>query len=283
MNSSEELARRLASAEARIERLDELLSRAYEDTPRAAAEVLRARRSAGYRDAFGPAPLITARIGAYLGGDLLFDRAIASVRAQTYPHWEAVVVCDGRDGETADRIAAIGDDRIRCLQRPRNGPYPEEREKRWLVAGTHPFNHAVALARGAWIAPLDQDDEWSPDHLQVLLDAARESGGEVVYGVSRVDLDDGSETWFGSWPPERGDFGFQTAMYHAALAPLLYDANSYLLDEPADWNLARRMLEAGVAFEFVERVVTTYHVDREHPGWPGWKAREEATGAFGGS
>jgi hypothetical protein len=44
----------------------------------------------------------------------------------------------------------------------------------------------------------------------------------------------------------------------------------------------RRMMEAGVAAEFVEQVVTTYHVDRDHPGWLGWKAREESTGAFGG-
>ena len=283
MNSIEELAERLALTEARIERLDELLSRAYEDTPRAAAEVLRARRDPGYGDAFGTQPLITARIGAYQGGDLLFDRAISSIRSQTYSNWEAVVVCDGRDGQTAGRIAALADDRIRCVQRPRNGPYPEERERRWLVAGTHPFNQAVALARGAWIAPLDQDDEWMPDHLEVLLEAARGSRAELVYGVSRVDLGDGSETWFGTWPPEVGDFGFQTAIYHAGLAPLLYDANSYLLEEPADWNLARRMLEAGVAFEFVERVVTTYHVDGDHPAWPAWKARERETGAFGGN
>jgi glycosyltransferase involved in cell wall biosynthesis len=282
VNSIEELAQRLALTEARVERLDELLSRAYEDTPRATAEVLRARRDPSYGDAFGAEPLVTARIGAYQGGDLLFDRAISSIRAQTYRNWEIVVVCDGRDKQTADRIAALDDDRIRCVQRPRNGPYPEAREKRWLVAGAHPFNQAVALARGAWIAPLDQDDEWLPDHLEVLLDAARGSGAELVYGVSRVDLGHGSETWFGSWPPELGDFGFQTAMYHAGLGPFLYDANSYLLDEPADWNLARRMLEAGVAFEFVERVVTTYHVDRDHPARPFWEEREQRAGAFGG-
>ncbi len=282
MESNGELAQRLAAAEARVERLQDLVARGYEDTQRAAGLVLDARRDAGYPDAFAAEPLVTARIGAYQGGDLLFERAIASVRAQTYPNWEVVIVCDGRDEETAARVAALGDHRIRCLQRPRNGPYPKEQEKRWLVAGCHPFNQAVALASGNWIAPLDQDDEWLPEHLEVLLDVARTSGAELVYGVSRVDLGDGSETWFGSWPPQRGDFGFQTAMYHAGLAPLLYDANSHLLDEPADWNLARRMLEAGVAFEFVERVVTTYHVAIDHPGWAGWKARQEATGAFPG-
>ena len=263
----------------------ELLVRAYEDTPRAAAEVLRARRDPAYEDAYRPDPLVSVRIGAYRGGEVLFERALASVRAQTHANWEAIVVCDGRDAETAGRIEALGDDRIRCLQRPRNGPYPDTTPGRWQVAGTHPFNLAVAHARGAWIAPLDQDDEWTADHLEALLAAAAATRAEVAYGVSRVVLDDGSETFFGSWPPSLGDFGFQTAIYHAGLAALLYDANSHLVGEPADWNLARRMLEAGVSFEFVEKIVTAYFVSQEESSFGGWKARQEEQGAFapGGS
>ena len=260
----------------------DVLQRAYEDTPRNAAEVLRARRDPAYAEAYGPEPLVTARLGAYRGGAVLFERALASVRAQTYPNWEAVVVCDGRDAETAARIAGLGDERIRCVERPRNGPYPEEPERRWRVAGTHPFNQGVALARGRWIAPIDQDDEWSPDHLEALLGAARESGAEVAYGVCRVDLDDEGETFFGGWPPRLGDFGFQTAIYHAGLAPLLYDVNSHLFDEPADWNLARRMLEAGVRFEFLDHPVATYFVEpSEAAAWGYWKDREAQVGAYG--
>ena len=258
----------------------ELVVRAYEDTPRAAAEVLRARRDPSYGDAYASEPLVTVRIGAYRGQDVLFERALASVLAQGYSNWEAVVVCDGPDEVTAGRVAELGDARVRCLQRPRNGPYPSPPYDRWRVAGTHPFNHAVALARGAWIAPIDQDDEWATDHLEVLLEAAARTGAEVVYGVSRVALDDGTETFFGSWPPTLGDFGFQTAIYHAGLATLLYDANSHLVGEPADWNLARRMLEAGVCFEFVERIVTTYHVHEDEPGFGGWKARQQEQGGF---
>lgn len=277
---TDDLAARLAGVEAELTRLRELVARAYEATPRAAAEVLRARRDPGYADAYGPEPLVSVRIGAYRGGDVLFERALASVRAQTHANLEAIVVCDGPDEETAGRIAALGDERIRCLQRPRNGPYPESGEARWKVAGVHPFNLGVAHARGAWIAPIDQDDEWEPDHLATLLAAASRSRAEVVYGVSRVRLGGGGETWFGSWPPALGDFGFQAAIYHAGLAPLLYDVNSHLLGEPADWNLARRMLEAGVGFEFEQRIVTTYYVDADDPtlGW--WQDRERERGAF---
>jgi glycosyltransferase involved in cell wall biosynthesis len=277
---SDDLARRLTAVEDQVGELRDLVVRAYEDTHGAAREVLRARRDPTYGEAYLPDPLVTVRIGAYRGGDLLFERALASVQRQSYANWEAVVVCDGRDSETADRIAGLRDSRVRCVQRPRNGPYPAEPAARWLVAGTHPFNQAVALARGAWIAPLDQDDEWAPDHLEVLLAAATRTRAEVAYGVSRVLLDDGSETYFGVWPPTLGDFGFQTAIYHAGLGALLYDANSHLVGEPADWNLARRMSEAGVCFEFVERAVTTYFVDSDERSFGFWKARQRERGAF---
>lgn len=282
MTPEDDLTRSLAALEQRLSDLGEIAQRAYEDPLGAAATVLRARRDPSYAEAYSAEPLVSVRIGAYRGGDLLFERALASVLGQSYRNWEAIVVCDGRDEETAARVAALGDERMRCVQRPRNGPYPEDPEKRWRVAGCHPFNLGAALAEGAWIAPLDQDDEWTDDHLETLLGAARASGAELAYGVGRVDLGEGGETWFGAWPPRLGDFGFQTAIYHAGLAPLLYDVNSHLLGEPADWNLARRMLEAGVMFESVDRIVTTYFVGpEEEAAWGYWSERRREVGAHG--
>lgn len=261
---------------------EELARRAYEETQRRAGEVMRARRDPAYAAAYGEQPLVSARIGVYRPGPEIFERALASIRGQTYPHWEAILVCDGPDPETAARVADLGDDRIRCVQRPRNGPYPEDPAARWRVAGVHPFNHAVALARGSWIAPLDQDDEWTSDHLEVLLDAARRTGAEVVFGAARVVLEEGEETWFGSWPPRLGEFGFQAAIYHAALREFTYDVNAHLVGEPADWNLARRMLEAGVSFEFVERIVSSYWpTPGQEPEWGYWQDRLQRVGAFG--
>lgn len=278
----ERLERRLSVLEEELGRLRELVVRAYEQTPRAASELLKARRGDSYADAYAPEPLVTVRIGTYQGDELLFERALSSVRRQSYAKWEAIVVCDGRQESTARRIAALGDARIRCVQRPRNGPYPSAARARWLVAGTHPFNEAFALARGAWIAPIDQDDEWTEDHLEVLLDAARRTRAEVAYGVARVRVGSEGETYFGGWPARRGDFGFQAAIHHAALTDFLYDANAHLNGEAGDWNLARRMLEAGVRFEFIERIVSTYYVEEHAPGIDWWRQRLRERGAFSG-
>ena len=276
----EELMRRLGSVDEELARLRMLIVRAYEDTQRAAVEVLKMRRRQSYRDAYANRPLVTVRIGAYMAGDLLFDRALHSVRLQSYDHWEAIIVCDGPDEATAARIAGLRDPRIRCVQRPRNGPYVDDRRSRWQVAGSHPFNEGVALAQGSWIAPIDQDDEWTEDHLDILLADALRTKAEVVYGVGRVEVADVGETYFGVWPPVVGDFGFQAAIYHADLVAFLYDANAYLADEPADWNLARRMLEAGVRFQFVERIVTAYYLKGDMDTIDWWRDRCRQRGRF---
>lgn len=279
-NDSSVLEGRIARLEEQLLELRALLARAYEDTPGRAAALLAARRDPAYAEAFSPDPLVTVRIGVFRPGEVLFERALASVRRQSYENWEAVLVCDGRDETTAAQIEQLGDERLRCVQRPRNGPYPDSPEHRWMVAGSHPFNEGHALARGRWIAPIDQDDEWGDRHLEELLDCALRTRAELVYGVGRVVIEEHGETYFGVWPPALGDFGFQAAIYHSGLSGFLYDANSHLFDEPADWNLARRMLEAGVRFEFLDKVVTTYYVPRDDPGLDWWRERMRIRSSF---
>ena len=273
------LATRLAAIEQQLDGLRALVLRAYERTPALATRLLERRREPAWERAYHADPLVSVRIGAYRGGDRLFERALRSVRAQSYSRWEAIVVCDGPEPETAAHIEALGDARIRCVQRPRNGPYPAEEGSRWQVAGTHPFNEGAGLARGAWIAPIDQDDEWTDDHLAVLLARAQAVRAEVVYGQMYAQIADEGRTWFGTWPPQLGDFGFQSAIYHAGLTDFLYDANAHLAGEPGDWNLARRMVEAGVRFDHVERIVGTYHVDAGARGLPFWRARMAERGS----
>ena len=139
-------------------------------------------RARQYEAAFRGDPLVTVRIGTYQGARVLCERALASVRRQTYAHWEAVVVGDGCTDDTAERVADLADPRITFHNRPVNGPYPQDTRRRWQVAGSHAFNEAADRARGRWIAPLDQDDEWDDDHLLVLLRTAQQTRAELVYG-----------------------------------------------------------------------------------------------------
>lgn len=99
----------------------------------------------------GPAPTISIVLPAYNRADTI-DRALDSVQAQTRDDWELVVVDDGSKDDTADRVAARGDARIRLIRQPNGG-----------VASAR--NTALAASRGRLITFLDSDDAWLPDFL----------------------------------------------------------------------------------------------------------------------
>ena len=115
-------------------------------------------------------------------------------------------------------------------------------------------------------SPIDDDDEFTDDHIEVLLNAARQRRAEVGYGdILQRGADGGdADEILSSYPPQFGQFGFQAAIYHGLLRFFTYNTKSWLLGEPGDWNLARRMIETGVRFHHINRVVTQYYPSTLH-------------------
>jgi glycosyltransferase involved in cell wall biosynthesis len=79
-------------------------------------------------------------------------RAIDSILAQTYRHYEIIVVDDGSTDETSDVLASYSN-RIRYLYQDNAGPAAAR-------------NCGVQHSCGAWIAFLDSDDVWAPNKLE---------------------------------------------------------------------------------------------------------------------
>lgn len=206
-------------------------------------------------------PLVTVRIATYNRGRLVAERAIATALAQTHPAVEVVVVGDRCDEATEAAVLSVKDPRVRFENLPERGRYPENAVHRWMVAGCAPAVRGIEMARGEWIAPLDDDDEFTPDHVATLLDAARTRDLEFVWGVSLMQERDGTWTPRGAWPPAQGSIVHPAVMYHRRLASLVYDVESWKVDEPADWNLWRRMRDAGARMGFVDRVVCRHYVE----------------------
>jgi glycosyltransferase involved in cell wall biosynthesis len=261
-----ELLNRVRNIEAELRNTQALVARTYEQTFAWDQALKELRNSQEYETAFDPEPLISVRVATFNLAEILCERALASLRRQSYERWEAHIIGDHCTDDTEERIRKLNDPRITFTNLPWRGPYPDNAKARWYVAGIGPANVGLAAARGAWIAPLDHDDEWDDDHLEHLLEGAQSNRAELAYGrIRNVDAGTGqfiSET--GTWPPKRGDFGFLASIHHAGLRRFRYDPNCRFADEPGDWNLARRMWDAGVRFHFVNRVVATAHFTPRH-------------------
>ena len=103
----------------------------------------------------------------------LVQETLRSVQAQTYPHWEALVVDDRSTDKTLDvlRDMATQDERIRPLRRPEGkGGAPVCR------------NVGVQEAEGAYIIYLDSDDMLAPHCLEERVQFM-EAHPELDFGV----------------------------------------------------------------------------------------------------
>src|SRR5204863_9260495 len=92
-----------------------------------------------------PEPLVSVAIPTYDNHRLLRERSIPSVLAQTYQNFEIVVVGDAAPEEAREAAESFGDPRKRFSNLPYRGPYPQDPEERWKVAGVPPYNEGVRL------------------------------------------------------------------------------------------------------------------------------------------
>jgi glycosyltransferase involved in cell wall biosynthesis len=139
-------------------------------------------------------------------------------------------------------------------------------------------NRALAGVRTEWCAFLDDDDELMPDHLSALMDAARETGADVVYPW--FDVPEG----FDPFPQYEGaPFNAavlrdvqnyipvtvlaRTGMVHAAGG--FRDRNDSAASDasPCDeWGLWLKLLDLGAKFEHYNGRTWIYHWENNTSG-----------------
>lgn len=223
-------------------------------------------RARSRRGTDAPDPLVSVIIPTYNRAELLAGRTIPSVLAQTYENIEVIVVGDHCEDDTAERIAAIGDERLSFVNLPERGRYPAGPWNRWRVAGIAPMNAGIETASGAWLVSVDDDDAFKPDFVSSLLEYALSGGYEMVYGKVRWETAPGRFTELGSYPPSHGQISRMSAFYHESLSFFRYDLESWMLEEPGDWNLWSRMMRCGVRIGFLDRVLGTHYRERARFG-----------------
>ena len=97
----------------------------------------------------------------------ILKRAVDSVLCQTFDNFELIIVDDHSEDNTADYINSISDDRVKYVLNNRTPG----------ACGAR--NEGVFLAKGKWIAFLDDDDVWLSRKLEFQYNFIANLGTEV--------------------------------------------------------------------------------------------------------
>jgi hypothetical protein len=223
-------------------------------------------------------PLVTVRIPTFGSVDDLIARAIPSVLAGAYQNVELLVCSDGPQPHARAAVEAVEDRRVRYLELPERPRYPSFPMSFWRVAGSAAVNALLDAARGDLIAPLDHDDAFTADHIPVLLDTLRSRNADMAYAMAMTEWDTGAWGLLGSSPMIEGTVVHATVMYTRRLAHMRYDRESWVLEEPTDWNLWQRARDAGAEIAFAPHPVAVHF--KERTSIAGREAPQNAVAAF---
>ncbi|MBK8402057.1 MAG: glycosyltransferase [Propionivibrio sp.] len=182
-------------------------------------------------------PLVSVVVPTYNHAQFI-GHALASVCAQTFTNWEAIVVNNFSTDDTESIVASMVDPRISLVSFANNG----------VIAASR--NHGVGLARGEFVAFLDSDDCWYPRKLERCLKMMTLGYDLVCHGEL--------------WVSERiGGRRKREVLYgpeaRASFDALLFDGNCISTSAVV---VRRRLLEAVCGFDESNALITAedYHL-----------------------
>jgi glycosyltransferase involved in cell wall biosynthesis len=98
---------------------------------------------------------------------------IASVLRSTFTDWEMLVIGDACTDDTAEVVASFNDPRVQFINLEQN-----------TGEQSGPNNEGLRRARGRYIAFLNHDDLWTPNHLDVCVAGIEETGADLVFTLA---------------------------------------------------------------------------------------------------
>jgi len=191
----------------------------------------------------------------------VIDRAIGSVLNQLDQPSEIIVVDDCSSDHTEVAVAAYdGHIPLKYLKLERNG------------GGAVARNAGIEAAAFDFIAFLDSDDEWLPEHICLLMEAARGRADHFVVAGSALRAGPKPRVLPGrKYPSQKSitkrlkfvlsaHLAFQTStllMPRATARAFMFDPR---LRKYQDWDLIFRMMEADVLLVLLAEATTVYHI-----------------------
>ncbi len=133
-------------------------------------------------------PLVSVITATYNRSNVL-RYTIASVVRSTVDDWEMIVVGDACTDDTQDVVKSFKDPRIRFYNLSHN-----------VGEQSGPNNEGFKHARGKYIAYLNHDDLWLPDHLEKAVSAVENTGADMVFTLGIAVRPGGPNVLLGAAP-----------------------------------------------------------------------------------
>jgi len=212
-------------------------------------------------------PRVSVILTTYARAATFLREAIESVLNQTLTDLELIVVDDASPDRTSEVVLSFKDERIVYLRRGWNSGYQ-----------AIPKNDGIRLAHGKYICYLDDDNQFTPDHVQVLVEALdAHPEVDIVYGNRQhvgAELGGGEKPsgWAGNarefdlvdiLSPEISNFIDTSDLMHRKEAIYRVGGWNPHLKKRGDYDLIIRFAKAGCRFLYVPRIITCY---RQHKG-----------------
>ena len=197
-------------------------------------------------------PLVTVVTPTWQRHDLLIRRCVPSVQAQDHPAVEHIIVSDGPDPDLAAKLYQARQDW--ALKMIWNEELPEhDPDAQW---GHHARLHGTGLAKGDYIAYLDDDNSWHPDHLSRLVAALEKTGAAFAYPLCAVH--GRGEYVIGTDPPAEGQIDTSMIVHRRGLLDVA-TWRWYPGIKTIDWDLVSRWTAAGATWTRVNAVTCDYY------------------------
>ena len=210
------------------------------------------------RDA--PVPRVSVVIPTYNHARFI-GHALASVCAQTFTDWEAIVVNNFSTDDTESVVASVADPRIRLVNFANHG----------VIAASR--NYGMAMAWGELVAFLDSDDCWYPQKLEHCLQMIASGYDLVCHGEVWVSERDGvrrlREVSYG--PEARASFESLLFEGNCISTSAVVARRQYLeavggfdeseaLNTAEDYHLWLKLARAGAKIGFVREMLGEFRI-----------------------
>ena len=179
-----------------------------------------------------------------------------SILKQTHQNWEAIVVNNHSEDNTAEVVSSFPDPRIRMINFRNNG----------VIAASR--NEGIRNSRGEFIAFLDSDDLWYPEKLERCFEQL-ELGAELVCHGMRYVNKEGYQKDVICGPAEKAEF--LNLLYNGSCIIISasvvrkecllrvhgFDENPAIVSSE-DYDLWLKLSKEKIRFHFIEEVLGEY-------------------------